>query len=153
MTEEEVYQGSKHYLLNNGFILLAGQPPRGVDHLPVIEIKENNAEKGSKFAYKPDQVAYKDGYFIIIECKPSFDYDDYLKLKSVINSPIRVRNFYTELQQYHLLEKAGFTESFDFFCSHLKISLAYSGEQNRKYSDINHIIVRNWQGDASSTLI
>ena len=39
LTEEEVYNGTKNWLLNNGFSILAGQPPRGVDHLLVIEIK------------------------------------------------------------------------------------------------------------------
>ena len=63
LNEEEVYNGSKQWLIDNGFAVLAGQPARGVDHLPVIEIKESTGEKGSKFSYKPDLVAYKDDVF------------------------------------------------------------------------------------------
>ena len=39
LSEEEVYNGAKRILKNNNYTLLAGQPPRGVDHLPVVEIK------------------------------------------------------------------------------------------------------------------
>lgn len=67
IVEKSVYNGTKNWLLNNGFSILAGQPPRGVDHLPVIEIKNPTGEKGSRDAYKPDLVAYKDEMFFIIE--------------------------------------------------------------------------------------
>lgn len=152
MTEEKVYLGSKNYLINNGYTVIAGQPPRGVDHLPVIEIKDTNPDKGSKSAYKPDLVAYKNGTFFIIECKPSFSYDDYLKLKSILNSPIRIHNFYIELHQYHLLEKVNYCGSFNDFTNNLQISLAYSGKMNDTYTDIHHIIVSDWRGIATSTL-
>ena len=87
MTEEEVYLGCKNYLLKNGYKVIAGQPARGVDHLPVIEIKgDNDGTKGSKFSYKPDLVAFKENFIYIIECKPKFDLGDYLKLKEIKNS-------------------------------------------------------------------
>ena len=74
LTEEEVYNGTKKILIKNNYTLLGGQPPRGVDHLPVIEIKSGlNREKGSKDSFKPDLVAYRDGILIIIECKPDLD--------------------------------------------------------------------------------
>ena len=138
MTEEEVYQGSKNYLVRMGY--------------SVFEIKDVNPERGSKFAYKPDLVAYKDGCFVIIECKPTFNYNDYLKLKSVINSPTRLWKFFCELRQYHLMERVGYMGSFEDFSASIQISLAYAGEMNCDYADINHIVVRTWMGDASSTL-
>ena len=152
LQEEEVYLGSKNYLIKCGFDVLAGQPPRGVDHLPVIEIKDDFADKGSKFSYKPDLVAHKNGVFIIIECKPSFNLGDYIKLKSVLNSPVRMQNFYNELKQYHLFEKVRYNEPFDEFAKHLKISLAYSGKKNSEYTDVDYIIVSDWQGKAISSL-
>lgn len=153
MTEEEVYLGTKNYLIRNGFTILAGQPPRGVDHLPVIEIKENSELKGSKLSYKPDLIAYKNNYFIIIECKPQFDFGDYTKLKSVISSTTRLEKLYLELTQYHLLEKIKYDKPFSTFKNHIKISLSYSGNMiNTKYNDINHICITNLNGTATSTI-
>ena len=111
MTEEEIYLGTKNYLIKNQFLVIAGQPPRGVDHLPVIEIKDNNSNKGSKFSYKPDLIAFKNDKTIIIECKPLFDYGDYTKLKSILANPTRIQNLYNELKQYHLFEKIQYTKS------------------------------------------
>jgi len=54
LSEEEVYNGAKRWLRKNGYIVLAGQPARGVDHLPVIEIKQPTGDKENKLAYKPE---------------------------------------------------------------------------------------------------
>ena len=88
LSEEEVYNGAKRILTKNNYVLLAGQPPRGVDHLPVVEIKSGtNKEKGSKDSFKPDLVAYKDNILLIIECKPNFNtmtYKNYMKYLTLI---------------------------------------------------------------------
>ncbi len=152
MTEEEVYLGTKNYLIKNNFTILAGQPPRGVDHIPVIEIKENSTDKGSKFSYKPDLIAYKNFSFIIIECKPSFNIEDYKKLKSIINNNTRLEKLFIELEQYNLFKKINYTNSFEEFKKNIKISLAYSGNINTQYNDINHICVKDFKGVAISTI-
>jgi len=39
MTEDEVYVRAKRLLREQGWDILGGQPPRGTDSLPVIEVK------------------------------------------------------------------------------------------------------------------
>ena len=90
LTEEEVYNGAKIWLKKNAFFILAGQPARGVDHLPVIEIKNSTGDKGSKFSYKPDLVAYKNNIFYIIECKPEYDAEDNMKINDILLSEYRL---------------------------------------------------------------
>lgn len=148
LTEEEVYNGTKNWLLNNGFSILAGQPPRGVDHLPVIEIKNPTGEKGSRDAYKPDLVAYKNEVFFIIECKPKYDFGDNNKLHNVLSSHERLFYFYRELQQYKLLAKINYDKPFDIFVAHVKAMLANSESYNTA-CEFKQLIVQSWLGDAT----
>ena len=147
LTEEEVYNGAKRWLRKNDFIILAGQPARGVDHLPVIEIKQPTGDKGSKHAYKPDLVAYKDDIFYIIECKPGFDEGDNEKINDVLSSSARLMHFYTELSQYQLLKKINYDKSFSDFSDSVKGVLAYSGDIGPNCS-LHKLIVKTWQGSA-----
>lgn len=147
LTEEEVYNGTKNWLLNNGFSILAGQPPRGVDHLPVVEIKNPTGEKGSRDAYKPDLVAYKNEIFFIIECKPKYDSGDDIKLHNVLSSQDRLFFFYRELQQYKLLSKINYNKSFDVFANHVNAMLANS-ESYKTECELKQLIVQSWLGDA-----
>lgn len=147
LTEEEVYNGAKNWLQNNGFLILAGQPPRGVDHLPVIEIKNPTGEKGSRNAYKPDIVAYKEGEFYIIECKPKYDLGDDMKLHNILSSHDRLFLFYRELQQYKLLKKANYNETFNMFVSHINGMLANS-ETYKRECILKQLVVKSWLGDA-----
>jgi hypothetical protein len=147
LSEEEVYNGAKRWLRKNGFKILAGQPARGVDHLPVIEIKQPTGDKGSHYSFKPDLVAYKEGTFYIIECKPEFNYDDYLKIVSILSSDLRINNFYNELKQYKLLERINYTKGISEFKEAIKGLLAFSGNFGPEI-DMNKLIVSSWQGSA-----
>ncbi len=147
LSEEEVYTGAKRWLIKNGFLVLAGQPARGVDHLPVIEIKDPTGDKGSKFSYKPDLVAFKDNLFYIIECKPLFDNGDNLKIQDVLSSSTRLNNFYLELSQYNLLKRADYTKSFREFSTSVRGVLAYSGMKGPDIP-LYHLIVESWTGTA-----
>lgn len=147
LSEEEVYVGAKRWLQNNGFIVLAGQPARGVDHLPVIEIKLPTGDKGSQFSYKPDLVAFKDNVFYIIECKPKYDLGDHEKLISVLTSDERKNNFYIEMEQYGLLERISYEGTKSDFCTSLKGVLAFSG-QDVEDDQLNRLLVDDWKGIA-----
>ena len=147
LTEDEVYNGTKNWLLNNGFSILAGQPPRGVDHLPVIEIKNPTGEKGSRDAYKPDLVAYKDEMFFIIECKPKYDLGDDIKLHNVLSSQDRLFFLYRELRQYKLLAKINYDEPFEIFSTHVNAMLANSESYNAT-CELKQLIVQSWLGEA-----
>ena len=58
MREDEVYIYTKEWLKFNNFKIIAGQPPKGSDNIPVVEIKSlNNLDKGSKDSFKPDLIA------------------------------------------------------------------------------------------------
>jgi len=148
MVEEEVYLGTKNYFLQHGFSVLAGQPPRGIDHLPVIEIKNPTGKKGSDMSYKPDLFVFKNNIFYIVECKPSFNLGDYNKLKLILESKVRLYALYTEISQYRLLEKVDYVEDFEFFCTHIKGVLSYCGRKNEDFMDIGHILVSSWTGEA-----
>ena len=148
LTEEEVYNGAKRWLRKNGFLVIAGQPARGVDHLPVIEIKQPSGDKGSRYAYKPDLVAYKDEVFYIIECKPGFDYGDLEKVNEVLNSTERKRNFFAELEQYHLLSRVQYDKPIEVFCDSIKGVLAFSGDLGPD-CDLHKLLVVDWKGRAT----
>lgn len=143
LDEERVYAGTKRFLKNNGFLVLAGQPPRGVDHIPVIEIKDPNfIGKGSRNAYKPDLVAFKNNNFYIIECKPQYDLGDYHKLKSILSSDERLHAFYNELTQRGLLRKNNINLSYEYFKSNIFGVLSYSSYIIT--DDLYYIKVNNW---------
>ncbi|MEL5900796.1 hypothetical protein AAGC94_22590 [Clostridium sporogenes] len=126
LSEEEVYIGTKKLLKKNHFYILAGQPARGNDHLPVVEIKSGtNYNKGSKHSYKPDLVAFKNDIFYIIECKPTFDLGDYNKLVEILSSKIRLKMFFTELNQRNLLTRVNYKHSFAHFKDNIQGCLAY----------------------------
>lgn len=149
LTEEEVYNGAKRWLIKNNYYILAGQPARGVDHLPVIEIKQSiGGKQGSENSYKPDLVAYKDNTFYIIECKPSFNRGDLEKINSVLNSKQRIRNLYFELEQYNLLRKINYKLPFSLFCDSVKGVLAFSGEWGPE-CNLHKLLVFDWKGEAS----
>lgn len=143
LSEEEIYNGAKNWLKNNGFAVIAGQPARGVDHLPVIEIKTGTGDKGSRESYKPDLVAVQDDIIYIIECKPAFNLSDYNKIQSVLNDNTRRRNLIFELNQYKLLERNGLSR-----IESIKGMLAYSGELELLHTDIKHLLVKTWTGSA-----
>ena len=147
LSEEEVYNGAKRWLRKNGYTVIAGQPARGVDHLPVIEIKQPTGEKGSRDAYKPDLVAYKDQKFYIVECKPGFDNGDLLKVTDVLASNDRLKNFYIELDQYQLLTRVGYSQPFSEFAVAVEGVLAYSGTP-KVSCPLHQLVVSDWKGSA-----
>ncbi|MCL2755523.1 MAG: hypothetical protein FWE45_00525 [Firmicutes bacterium] len=147
MTEEEIYLGTKIGLLKRGFKIMAGQPPRGTDSLPVIEIKSGeHTNKGSYRSYKPDLVCYDGINIYIIECKPNYNYPDVCKLLSVKNSPLRISMFYNELEKRGLFEKFNIPAAPNTFADLLKFCIAYSGTKVEN-PDVDHIIVSDMQGD------
>ncbi|MCG3584666.1 hypothetical protein L9Z42_14680 [Clostridioides difficile] len=148
LSEEEVYIGTKNFLLKNNFILLGGQPPRGTDILPVIEIKsKSNIDKGSRDSYKPDLLAYKDGFFYIIECKPKYCKSDIDKLQSILTSDTRISCLYYELKQRNIFNNINFNKDIDSFKSSLKGVVSYSGKLITN-NIVSHIIVKDFSGNA-----
>jgi hypothetical protein len=108
LQEDEVYVGAKKLLIANGWTLLGGQPPRGSNHLPVIEIKwPERTSKGSFGAYKPDLLAYKDDKILLIECKPRLDWGDIDKLQSILSDRMRIDEIFIELRKRRILSKIG----------------------------------------------
>ena len=147
LTEEEVYNGAKRWLRKNDFMVIAGQPARGVDHLPVIEIKNPTGDKGSKFSYKPDLVAYKNNVFYIIECKPDYDLNDNMKINEILQSENRLKSFYAEMDQYQLFDRIKYHPTFADFKQSVEGVLAFSGACGPNCS-LHKLIVESWQGKA-----
>ncbi|MEG0844286.1 hypothetical protein [Clostridium sp.] len=152
LSEEHIYSGTKKYFRSNSFIILGGQPPRGVDHFPVVEIKDSSMnEKGSKHSYKPDLIAYRNNSFFIVECKPTYDENDYLKLKLILHSEQRLNSLYLELIQRGIFSRNNINLSFDDFKSNTYGVLAYSSEITD--NDLYYVQVTNWlKGVANSNI-
>ena len=146
LTEEEVYNGTKRLLKGEGYVLLGGQPPRGVNHLPVIEVKSGtNDDKGSKDAYKPDLIAFKQDCFLIIERKPVYCEKDINKLEEILDSEKRTNSLFEELKQRGCLFNVRYEGDKDTFRKHIKGAHAYSGEVVYR-KGVCHIIVENFHG-------
>ena len=100
ISETTVYLRVKKHLKSTGWSLLAGQPPSGTDHLPVIEIKDDfESGNGSKGSFKPDLVAWKDDILVFIELKPLFNSPDQAKVENVLKSPLRIQALWEDLTQ------------------------------------------------------
>jgi hypothetical protein len=109
--EDEIYVAAKALLRKEGWRLLAGQPPAGSDHLPVVEIKDPLREGlGSRGAFKPDLIAHRSGTVLICECKPLYDRRDEAKLLSVLSSPGRLAELELELRSRGLWARHGIEE-------------------------------------------
>lgn len=147
LTEEEVYNGTKRLLQRKGYVLLGGQPPRGVNHLPVIEVKSGtNDDKGSRDAYKPDLIAFNQDFFLIIECKPVYCGKDIDKLEEILGSEKRINSLFEELRQRGCLSSIGYKGDKETFRMNIKGAHAYSGEfVDRK--GVCHIIIENFHGE------
>ena len=128
MREDEVYFYTKEWFKLKGFKIIAGQPPKGSDNIPVLEIKDvNYLDNGSKGSFKPDLVTINSNNIIIIECKPKYDSSDKDKLLSVLFDDNRKFLLYEQLNQRNLLVKSSydkFFSSFAIFNNKLKCCLS-----------------------------
>ena len=98
LSEEEVYLGAKVILKRAGWQVVAGQPARGTDNLPVVEVKSPDvSEKGSLGSYKPDIIAIREGSTLLVEAKPQHDSSDANKLIAMVSNQGRLALLYQEL--------------------------------------------------------
>lgn len=147
MKEDEVYISTKAFLIKQSWTLLAGQPPNGCDHLPVVEIKmSERIGIGSFGSYKPDLIASKNGIFLIIECKPDHSIDDAKKILSILSDQCRVENLYEEILQRRLFERRGIIIHKNDFRANLWGALAHSGIA-KKEEKLLVLTLRNINGD------
>jgi hypothetical protein len=88
--EEEIYIKFKDKMLREGWILVAGEPPKGTENRPVLEIKPKKT-KGSKNSIKPDAVFLKTNKLLIVEFKDKFSKEDETRMINLIESePLKV---------------------------------------------------------------
>ena len=83
--EEEIYLKFKDKMLREGWILVAGEPPKGTENRPVLEIKPKKT-KGSKNSIKPDAVFLKTNELLIVEFKDEFSKEDETRMINLIES-------------------------------------------------------------------
>ena len=131
MREDEVYRASKKWFVDQEFQLLAGQPPRGTDRLPVVEIKAPNGKgKGSLGSFKPDLIVANSNVVLIVECKPRYDKGDVEKLLSIRDDLRRLDALVSELRQRRLFERRGLGEfypSSESIRSSVRYAVSYEG--------------------------
>jgi len=142
--EVEVYLAVKKYLNKNDFIVLAGQPPNGCDDVPVLEIKDPVLkEKGSKGAFKPDLIAYKEGQIIIIECKAKFDIRDQEKLMKVKKCIKRKEMIFNEIVGRSIFKRNGISE-IEFKKLEFRFAVAHFGiDSSERSKEIESLTVDN----------
>lgn len=100
-----MYVRAKAILADRAWVVVAGQPPRGTNHLPVVEVKDPLREsKGSGGAYKPDLIAWHSGWFLLVECKPGLDANDAAKLGAILGSRPRLAELWAELESRRILD-------------------------------------------------
>ena len=123
-----MYVGTKKFLQHLGWAVIAGQPPRGSDHLPVVEIKSPlRTGIGSWGAFKPDLIAHKEGITVLVECKSAHNEADAQKLRMVLKDQERVLLLYSEIQQRGLFGRRGLDVDRVAFARGLHGALAHSG--------------------------
>jgi hypothetical protein len=83
--EEYVFQAIRAALERCGWCMLAGQAARGSTDLPVVQARIGSM-KGSKGALKPDLVARKQDYLLVLELKPCFSSSDVEKCRELASS-------------------------------------------------------------------
>lgn len=125
LTEGEVYVGCKAILNRRGWKWIAGQPPSGSDHLPVVEVKwSGRSGKGSRGALKPDLIGVKSGRLLLVECKSKHSPEDVRKLRGILSDRDRLRELRKELKTRSLLKTHGLAENFP---EHVCAAVAHSG--------------------------
>jgi hypothetical protein len=88
LEESLIYQKLKEYLSQQNWLILGGEPPGGTNQIPVIEIRNQlNLKKGSKGSKKIDLVAFRSSFFLLLELKPSYSYNDIHKLNEITIHP------------------------------------------------------------------
>ncbi len=83
--EEFVFQSIRMALEACGWSMIAGQAARGSTDLPVVQARLGSM-RGSKGALKPDLVACKDGFLLVLELKPGFSISDVGKCDELAGS-------------------------------------------------------------------
>lgn len=152
MREDEVYFYTKKWLISDGVKILAGQPPRGTDRFPIIEVKSGtNPNLGSRGAFKPDLIGGTALTIVLFECKPSFSFDDVEKLRSIRDNGLRRAALVDEICQRRVLVTNGLGSSYRDPTSvdrALRFAVAYTGSQTR-VPDIYSLVL---QEDGSGSL-
>jgi hypothetical protein len=127
--ETKLYIALKNHLRNTGWHLIAGQPPSGTDHLPVLEIKSQvGDERGSRDSYKPDLVAVSLNQLLIVEIKPSYSANDDAKLIRTLTVENRIASLWSEVENRSLKDAAGNKIAERKAEFELRAALAYAGE-------------------------
>ncbi len=94
--EEFVFQSIRMALEACGWSMIAGQAARGSTDLPVVQARLGSM-KGSKGALKPDLVACKDEFLLVLELKPCFSISDVKKCDKLADSQPLIDSLLVEL--------------------------------------------------------
>lgn len=124
----------KKYLATINWNVVAGEPPGGSNHLPVLEIHDPNfTGKGSSGSKKIDLVAYKNNYFLLIELKSKYAFSDVKKLDQLTNSEFWRKSFVKALNAKNIPSdlKLKDLNRYVKFSSLLIKSIGYDVEQKK----------------------
>lgn len=107
LSEPEIYVYAKLFLNRCGWTLVGGEPPGGTDALPRIEAKDPDLnKKGSRGSKKVDLIAYRDGYILLLELKPTFDRSDVVKLDELVGKQKWRQSFWEACIERNALRRA-----------------------------------------------
>ena len=88
--EYVITYGVKLFLLENSWDVIAYNPPGSQGTFTIPNPSKDGSEKGQTGSESPDIVAVKDGYVLIVECKPKFDLVDSQKLKRLSKNELKM---------------------------------------------------------------
>ena len=143
MQEDEVYLLVKDWLQDRGWKILGGEPPNGTNVIPRLYIKDANYQgKGSKGSKKIDIVTYKNGYFLLIEVKPTRSRSDEKKLNEIVSEKKWREAFINALKERRSFPEGALAEeTYVEQKTYLVKTLAYDIRREEPLDDFIHIFV------------
>jgi hypothetical protein len=151
MREGAIHYAVRKELRNCRWLLVAGQYPGGTDDElstlyivdPDVARDESPDPRRHSFGkLVPDVIAYKDGYLLIIEAKPTFSSSDLTKLNYLLTD--RILDLYLALTKFAL--ERGFRDLLPVRDLHFLPAIAYHGPKPEDSigSKVIHILVESY---------
>lgn len=88
--EYVITYGVKLFLLENGWDVIAYNPPGSQGTFTIPNPSKDGSEKGQTGSESPDIIAVRKGHVLIVECKPKFDLIDAQKLKRLSKNELKM---------------------------------------------------------------
>jgi hypothetical protein len=124
--EYVITYGAKLYLIEKKWDVIAYNPPGSQGTFTIPNPSKDGREKGQTGSESPDVIAVKDGFVLIVECKPNFDSGDSLKLKRLSQDEQKMEVLDILIRRVCKANEIGLPETLQYI-----YALAYSGQPHK----------------------